>query len=113
MSISDDSFRDAFKPLHIPAHYKDAVTDEHKVIFALAQIGQGSAGEVASKLKEADSTIDEERFIAIAASVLDGLFEKGLIRGVDRNGEKYYDLSKVTEANNGAVNPDLLAPGLD
>lgn len=113
MSITDESFRDEFKPLHIPAHYQDCHNDQDKIVFALAQLGEASANGVAAKLAELDNSLNAESFIAIATSILNNLFDKGLIKGAMITGAMHYDLSKITEANDGAVNPDLLAPGLD
>jgi hypothetical protein len=106
MSISDEAFREEYKPLHIPAHFKDAVTEQDKVIFALAQIGGGTAAEVSGELADNGANIDAE-------NTLNHLFNKGLIKGEEVNGEMSYNLSKITHANDGAVDPDLLAPGLD
>ena len=106
MSISDEDFREEYKPLHIPAHFKDAVTEQDKVVFALAQIGEGTAAGVTKELSSNGATINAE-------PTLKYLFDKGLIKGEEVNGEMSYNLSKITHANDGAVNPDLLAPGLD
>jgi hypothetical protein len=113
MSISDESFREAFKPLHIPAHYQDANNDQDKVVYALAQLGQGSADDVTAKLAQLDNSLIIETFTPVAASILNNLFDKGLIKGALIAGKTHYDLSKITEANDGAVNPDMLATGLD
>ena len=113
MSITDESFREQFKPLHIPAHYLDSNNDQDKIVYALAQLGEASADDVAAKLAELDPAIDADRFTAVAASVLNNLFDKGLIKGAEISGKIHYDLSKITHANDGGVNPDLLAPGLD
>lgn len=113
MSISDESFRNEFKPLHIPAHYQNSDNDQDKIVYALAQLGEGSADEVANKLAELDAEVNAEHFMVIAASVLGNLYEKGLIKGSKVSDKIHYNLSKITEANDGAVNPDLLAPGLD
>ena len=106
MSISDEQFREEYKPLHIPAHFKDAISQQDKVVFALAQVGEGTAADVTNELRDNGSAINAE-------STLKQLFDKGLIKGEEVNGEMSYNLSKITHANDGAVNPDLLAPGLD
>jgi len=113
MSITDESFREQFKPLHIPAHYQDSHNDQDKIVYALAQLGEGSADDVAAKLAELDPAIDADSFTAVAASILNNLFNKGLIKGAEVLGKTHYDLSKITRANDGGVDPDLLAPGLD
>ena len=113
MGISDEDFREAFKPLQIPAHYADAVTDEEKIIYSLAQLGEGSATEVGLKLEETDPQMNADKYKVIAESILNGFFEKGLLNGAESRGVMTYNLHKITEANDGAVNRDLLAPGLD
>jgi hypothetical protein len=113
MSVSDQDFREAFKPLYIPAHYDAADVDQNRIIYALAQLGEATSAAVAKKLHELDSTVDAASFGIVVESVLNGLFEKGLLNGADDGGGMHYNLSKITEANDGAVNPDLLAPGLD
>lgn len=113
MSMTDESFREAFKPLHIPAHYLDSKNDQDKVVFALAQLGEATAEAVTQKLAETDSQINTGLFKPIAISILNNLYDKGLIKGLEINSQMHYDLSKITKANDGGVNPDLLAPGLD
>ncbi|SFT08122.1 hypothetical protein [Mucilaginibacter polytrichastri] len=113
MSVSDQDFREEFKPLHIPAHYMPDDSDEDKIIYALAQLEEGTPDEVAMEISKHDSSINAEHFKTKAASVLHILYEKGLIKGINKNGATYYNLSKITKANDGAIDPELLAPGLD
>ena len=109
MHLSDEEFREEFKPLFVPARFEEADTLEHRITFALAQLGAGNAAEVVRELQNYGSAETE----AEVATVLNYLFEKGRIRGNEVDGAMRYDLSKITEANNGVVDPDLLAPGLD
>jgi hypothetical protein len=111
--ISDESFREAFKPLQIPAHYDLNGTEEDRVLFALAQIGEGTVTEVAAEMAALEPGTGAENFIGMVKGVLTGLYDKGLLKGSDSNGQIHYNLSKITEANDGAVDPELLAPGLD
>ncbi|WCT11599.1 hypothetical protein [Mucilaginibacter jinjuensis] len=113
MSSTDQDFRDEFKPLHIPAHYMPADSDEDKIIYALAQIEEGTPDDVATEISKHDSAVDLEYFKTKAASVLHILYEKGLIKGSTVGDTTTYNLSKITRANDGAVDPELLAPGLD
>ena len=113
MTVSDDSFREEFKPLVIPASYGSADTQESKIIFALAQLGQGSTRDVVARLEELEPGSSDSQLSALTEYVLSGYFDKGLIKGTEVGGEMHYNLSKITEANEGEVNPDLLAPGLD
>ena len=113
MTMSDDKFREAYKPLHIPAHYDMHDSEQDRVLFALAQIGIGTANDVATEMSQLEAGIDVESFKVIAADVLTHLYDQGLLKGSEINGEMEYNLSKITHANDGAVDPDLLAPGLD
>lgn len=113
MIQSDEDFREEFKPLHVPAHFLEEDTQENKIIYALAQAGEGSAAQVIAKLVELQPGIKDEQLVAITKQVLLHLYDKGMIRGREINGEMHYDLAKITRENDGEVNPDLLAPGLD
>ncbi|MES2807254.1 MAG: hypothetical protein V4619_01430 [Bacteroidota bacterium] len=113
MIQSDEDFRDEFKPLHVPAHFFEDDTQENKIIYALAQSGEGSATQVIAKLEQLQPGIKDDQLVAITKQVLSHLYDKGLIRGREINGEMHYDLAKITHQNDGEVDPDLLAPGLD
>lgn len=113
MTLSDESFREAYKPLHIPAHYDINDTEQDRVLFALAQIGIGTVNDVATEMAQLEESINVESFKIVAGDVLTRLYEQGLLKGSEVNGEMEYNLSKITHANDGAVDPDLLAPGLD
>ena len=113
MTMTDDTFREAYKPLHIPAHYDVHASDQDRVLFALAQIGTGTINDVATEMAQLEAGIDVESFKAVATDVLTRLYDQGLLKGSEVNGEMEYNLSKITHANDGAVDPDLLAPGLD
>ncbi len=113
MALSDESFRKTYKPLHIPAHYNTHDNEQDRVLFALAQIGIGTVTEVATEMAQLEDEVDIESFKIIVGDVLARLQEQGLLKVHTVNGETEYDLSKITHVNDGAVNPDLLAPGLD
>lgn len=76
------------------------------MIFALAQLGAATADEVNIELEKYKAE-------ANAASILKKLFDTGHIKGIEAGGVMRYNLSKITHANDGAVDPDMLAPGLD
>ncbi|WP_461448676.1 hypothetical protein [Mucilaginibacter sp.] len=104
--MTDEQFREEYKPIHIPAHYNDATTEQDKVMYALAQIGEGTALDVNNELKKKSANID-------SAIILKQLFDTGHIKGSVINGDMHYNLSKITHANDGETDPGLLAPGLD
>jgi hypothetical protein len=105
MSIADENFRREYKPLHIPAHYSPGDSEQDKVLYGLAQIGEGTAEDVGIEVAKADTSIEPEGFTNLATPVLKQLFDKGLIKGRELNGTMHYNLSKITQANNGYVNP--------
>lgn len=113
MALTDEEFREAYKPLQVPGAYHPDDTQENKVLYALAQLDEGSAADVISKLDELENGIVDDQLKAITKEILTGLYDKGLLSGNEKDGVMYYNLHKITHANDGAVDPDLLAPGLD
>jgi hypothetical protein len=113
MSVSDEFFREQYKPLHVPAHYDFNASEQDRVLFALAIIGKGTVIEVANEMVKLEPGTTTDDFIEPVAYELTSLYDKGLLKGIEVNGDMEYNLSKITEANDGAVDPDLLAPGLD
>lgn len=111
--MNDKEFREEFKPLHVPARLEDAEDFTGQVIFALAQLDSGSASEITIKLEELKGGQKDKSLIAGVHAVLTELYGKGLLNGEDENGDLKYNLHKITQANGGGVDPDLLAPGLD
>jgi hypothetical protein len=111
--MDDAAFREEFKPVHVPAAFAEAKDLQEKVVFALASLNEATADQVSRQLEElAPETADKE-LIAGAHRLLTELYEKGLIAGQEQNGGLVFNLHKITAANDGAVDPELLAPGLD
>jgi len=113
MKLSDEEFREEYKPLHVPAHYDAADTQQNKMIYALGQIGDGTAEDVIAALEKLEPGISDEQHRAFVTVTLKSLFEHGHLTGSEHNGQMHYNLNKITQANDGATDPDLLAPGLD
>ncbi|MDO3641392.1 hypothetical protein [Mucilaginibacter sp. L3T2-6] len=113
MSLTDEEFREAYKPLPVPAAYKEATTFKDKVVFALADLGEATAEEVIRHLEKLEPAAEHKPMIAAIRQLLGQLYEHGLIAAAEKDGSPVYNLRKITSANNGEVNPDLLAPGLD
>jgi hypothetical protein len=111
--MNDQEFREHYKPVHIVASYQEANTLQEKVIYALANIGEGSAEEVVLKMEELDPEAPNKEVIGVTHRILTELHSSGLIAGREERGSIIYNLHKITEPNSGAVDPDLLAPGLD
>ncbi|HEX8020511.1 hypothetical protein [Mucilaginibacter sp.] len=103
MKLSDEEFREEYKPLHIPSHFDQQDTQQNKAIYALAQIGEGTADKVLKELETLQPGIVNEQVIALVKTILANLFDKGLIKGEEHNGQMHYNLSKITEANDGST----------
>ena len=82
-------------------------------VFALADIREGTAEAVVRHIEWLDPDANHKLVIATTHDVLTDLFQKGLLGAREDNGDLIFNLHKITEANQGATDPDLLAPGLD
>jgi glutamine synthetase adenylyltransferase len=111
--MTDEEFREQHKPLQVPAAYDDAETMTDKVVFALADIGEGTAEDVIRHIEELHPDAEHKPIIASAHQILTELYDAGRVTGHEEDGDLVFNLHKITEANDGKVNPDLLAPGLD
>ena len=65
MGESDEEFRDEFKPLHVPAYFDPNDSKQDQVVFALAQIGFGSAEDVILELSKHQSVIDPAPYLSV------------------------------------------------
>jgi hypothetical protein len=113
MALSDEQFREEFKPLHVLPAYPENGSLEDKILFALAACGEAGVTKVCDKLVELEPRLIREDLSERVNAYLKMQFDKGLLNGGTRHGERYYNLNKITQTNEGAVDPDLLAPGLD
>ncbi|MGI4021035.1 MAG: hypothetical protein ACRYFA_05975 [Janthinobacterium lividum] len=88
-----------FEPIHVPYRYNETDSTKQKVIFALGQLGEATAAEIITKLKQvnADETITE----ANTAEILKNLYDQGMIKGEDHQGQLSYNLSKIEKPNTG------------
>ncbi|MGY3211578.1 hypothetical protein [Mucilaginibacter sp. HD30] len=111
--MTDKEFREEYKPLNVPAHFDAAAAIEDQTLYALGQLGNATADEVAAKLMDLHNDAAGKDLIAGVHHILTEWHTKGLIAATDEDGGLRYSLQKITEANDGHVNPDLLAPGLD
>lgn len=102
MDIIDELFHDEYKPVVVPAHFKADDTWRNKVLFALAEIGEGTAQQTGHKLYELEHELPQAEQQKQAHQILTSLFDKGLIKGhQNKDGEMTYNLSKMTETNTG------------
>lgn len=112
MTLSDKDFRDEYKPIQIPASYELNDSLENRAIFALASLGEANGDEVFEKIREFEPNIKEVT-IKFIKQYLFSLYEKGLLKGNKEGNSIRYNLSKITAPNDGYVDPERLAPGLD
>lgn len=112
MALTDYEFREEYKPLYIPAHFEVQDTQQNKIVFALAQLGEGSAADVIKELETLQPGITDDQLKAITKTVLADLYDKGLLKGEEHNGQMQYNLSKITEANDGSTDAGEALTGL-
>ncbi|UOE46986.1 hypothetical protein MTO98_21510 [Mucilaginibacter sp. SMC90] len=103
MTLSDEEFREEYKPLHIPSHFDLQDTQQNKAIYALAQIGQGTIKDILKEMDTLQPGLVNEQVTALVKSTFANLFDKGLLKGEEHNGQMHYNLSKITEANDGTT----------
>jgi hypothetical protein len=113
MNLTDEEFREEYKPLQVPPYFDAADTQQNKMIFALAEIGEGSAEDVIAALEKLEPNVTGEQLKALVHQTLRRLYDKGLLSGSEQNGVMRYNLHKITQPNTGKTNPDLPASGLD
>ena len=108
MNKADQSFNEEFKPVApLEAYHADADWQD-KILYVLAQLGEATAPDVAAKLTEYEPDEAPQVLHRHAEQVLTSLYEKGLIKGTEQDGEVSYNLSKITQPNTGETDPDLL-----
>ncbi|HWZ16040.1 MAG TPA: hypothetical protein VNW95_12450 [Mucilaginibacter sp.] len=105
MSLTDEEFREEYKPLQVPPHFDAADTQQNKMIFALAEIGEGSAHDVIAQMEKLEPGVTGEQLSALVHETLRRLYEKGLLTGSEKNGVMRYNLHKITQPNTGKTNP--------
>ncbi|UEG54530.1 hypothetical protein LLH06_06095 [Mucilaginibacter daejeonensis] len=108
MNKADQPFNEDFKPIAPPGSYSSDGEWQDKVLYVLAQLGSGTAPDVAAKLMEYEPDTAPQELHRHAEQILTGLYEKGLIKGSEQDGEVTYDLSKITVPNSGGTDPELL-----
>jgi len=99
----DEDFLKEYKPLHVPHEYERNACTQDNVIYALAQLKEGTAKEVAARLSTLDPQTESFIHKKNAEDILNYLFEKGLIKAINVKGEIRYNLSKIETPNSGKV----------
>ncbi|MDN5289552.1 MAG: hypothetical protein JWR38_5826 [Mucilaginibacter sp.] len=101
MNSPDQDFLNEYKPLHVPHEYQENACTQDNVIYALAQLKEATTNEVATKLSLLAPEITLFTHQKNAEEVLNYLFNKGLIKAINKNGELNYNLSKIEIPNSG------------
>jgi hypothetical protein len=101
MNSLDQSFFNEYKPLHVPHEYDPATCVQNNVVYALAQLGEATADEVAARLTMLEPGTDPYIHQKNADDILNYLFDKGLIKANNIDGKLAFNLSKIREANSG------------
>lgn len=105
MDSPDQSFVKQFGPIHVPHKYEAGASLQDKVIYALAQLEYATAPQVAAKLAEFEPQTDLTTHQQQAQEMLQTLFDKGRIKGDEKDGDREYNLSKVLVQNSGKADP--------
>lgn len=105
MDKQDELFNEAYKPIHVPANFSEQDSLQDQLLFALAEIGKGSAEEITEKLATLKGRADD---LQACDTILRNLYDKGLIKGSEQEGVLIYNLSKETVPHQGKINPRLL-----
>jgi MoaA/NifB/PqqE/SkfB family radical SAM enzyme len=101
MDSPDQDFLKEYKPLHVPHEFEKSACTQDNVIYALAQLKEATANEVAVKLNSLDPETDPLTHQKDAEDILNYLFNKGLIKAINKNGALNYNLSKIEIPNSG------------
>lgn len=101
MDADDAAFIEEFKPLHVPHEYEPSLNWQDKVIFTLADMNNGTTEEVAAHLKELEPDINANDVDKQTTEILTSLYNKGLVKAVDDNGQLRYNLSKIQDPHTG------------
>ncbi len=105
MNSHDQSFFKEYHPIHVPHEYNASACVQNNVVYALAQLEEGTAEEVAAKLTALEPGTDPMIHHKNADDILNYLFEKGLIKANNKGGQLAFNLSKIREANSGKADP--------
>jgi predicted transcriptional regulator len=90
-----------FEPIHVPYKYNEQDSAEQKLIFALGQLGEGTVNEIVTKLKQVNP--NEEIAETEAATILEDLYDQGLIKAEHHENQLSYNLSKIVKPNTGTT----------
>src|ERR1700761_3561751 len=103
--MTDEQFREQYRPLRVPAAYNNHLAMRDKVIFALADLGEGTAVQVSRRLGELEGEAAPKTLAAAAQQILAELYRKGFLAGNEEEGSLVYNLHKITQANGGSTDP--------
>lgn len=102
--MKKDNFEDGVAvPLQVPAEHDPGAPLQERAVFALADLGKGTAKKVATKLALLGDVDANEIQVK---EILEALFDKGLVNGSGNAGNREYNLAKETRPHRGRVDPD-------
>ena len=84
MSLTDEEFREEYKPIQVPAHYRKADTLQNKMIFALAEVGDGTVADVIDEMEKLEPGMANEQNRAFVNTTLASLFDHGHVTGSEK-----------------------------
>ena len=99
MNPDNTAFNEEFKPLHVPHKYEPSLNWQDKVVYALADLNNGTIDEVATKLRDLDP--EARDILQHTQQILIGLYDKGLIKAVEDGEHLRYNLSKILDPHTG------------
>ncbi|WP_114941179.1 hypothetical protein [Mucilaginibacter endophyticus] len=79
MSLTDEEFHEAYHPLQVPAHFDAADTQQNQLIFALAELGEATAEQVAAEVKQLQGRDLDEQQQAFIPETLKALLIRGCL----------------------------------
>ena len=89
---STNSFFEACKNPQQPNRYAKVACTQDKVIFALSELKQATADDIAAKLSEFEPSVNAYTHQKNTCEVLDYLFDRGMVKITRQNGELNYNL---------------------
>ncbi|MBK1442198.1 hypothetical protein JHJ32_19535 [Parapedobacter sp. ISTM3] len=91
------------QPLQVPANYDRDDRIDRQVVFSLADLGEGTAEEVAKHWASLDGSLSTDFCLEQSKRILTALYEKGLINGIGSERSRRFNLAKVTRPHSGRV----------
>lgn len=92
MNSTNRSFFEACNNTQSPNKFARVSCTQDKVIFALAELKQGTVADITEKLSQFEPSVNAYTHQKNASEVLDYLFARGMVKITKQNGELSYNL---------------------